>query len=340
MTMRRRRKVLVLCDSAGPTTLDHDYSADLATEAWKTEAHVMAALEELGHPHEILGLHDDTDLLRQKLATFQPDIIFNLVEQFRNLSSAEDKITSFLELQGIPFTGCSAVGITLCKNKSIAKKILSYHRVRVPDFVVLPAGRRIKRPARLQFPILIKPLKLEASYGISHASFVERDEEFVERVTFIHERFEQAAIAEEYIVGRELYVGLIGSRRVQAFPAREMVFGEIPEDEPRFATFHAKWDEAYRKRWGIENQFAVLDAEVASRIERLCRRIYRLLLIDGYARLDLRLTAQNEVVFIEANPNPMLAKDEDFALAAERAGLPFPKLVQRILQVGESTVRD
>jgi D-alanine-D-alanine ligase len=338
--MAKRDRILVLCDSAGPTTLDHDYSAELETEDWKTEANVIGALRELGYSYELLGLHDDTDLLRQKLASFQPDVIFNMVEQFRNQSSAEHKITSFLELQGVPFTGCSAVGMTLCKNKSIAKKILSYHRIRVPHFVVLPAGRKIKRPAALQFPILVKPLKEEASHGISQASFVETDEEFAERVRFVHEKFEQPAMAEEYIVGRELYVGLIGNHRLQAFPAREMIFREVPEGSPRFATFHAKWDEGYRKRWGIRNEFADLDAELARRIENLCKRIYHVLLIDGYARLDLRLTAGNEIVFIEANPNPMLARDEDFALAAEKAGLPFPKLVQRILQVGKRTVRD
>ena len=338
--MPKRDKILVLFDSAGPTPLDHVYTEELKTPHWKTEAHIIEALRELGHPVEMLGLHDDTDLLRQKLETFQPDMIFNMVEQFGNLSSAEHKITSFLELQGIPFTGCSAVGITLCKNKSIAKKILSYHRVHVPDFVVLPPKRRIKRPKRLEFPILIKPLKEEASYGIAQASFVENDADFTERVKFIHEKFAQPAIAEEYIVGRELYVGVLGNHRLQAFPPREMIFKQVPEDEPRFATFKVKWDEAYRERWGIQNEFAVLDPDLARRIEKLCKRIYHLLLIDGYARLDLRLTPQNEIVFIEANPNPMLAKDEDFALAAEKAGLPYPKLIQRILQVGKATARD
>lgn len=338
--MPKRDKVLVLFDSAGPTPLDHDYTEELKTPDWKTESHIIEALRELGHPIEMLGLHDDTDLLRQKLETFQPDMIFNMVEQFGNLSSAEHKITSFLELQGIPFTGCSAVGITLCKNKSIAKKILSYHRIHVPDFVVLPPKRRIARPKRLEFPILIKPLKEEASYGISQASFVENDADFTERVKFIHEKFAQPAIAEEYIVGRELYVGVLGNHRLQAFPAREMIFKQVPEDEPRFATFKVKWDEAYRERWGIQNEFAQLDPELARRIEQLCKRIYHLLLIDGYARLDLRLTPQNEIVFIEANPNPMLAKDEDFALAGEKAGLPYPKLIQRILQVGKATARD
>jgi D-alanine-D-alanine ligase len=243
-------------------------------------------------------------------------------------------------LQGIPFTGCSSVGITLCKNKSIAKKVLSYHRIRVPEFKVFSPGRKITRPRRLRFPILVKPLKEEGSYGISQASLVESDEDFTERVKFVHEKFEQPAIAEEYIVGRELYVGIIGNQRLTAFPAREMVFKEMPEDSPRFATFKAKWDEEYREKWGIDNQFAELEPEQARRIERACKRIYRLLLIDGYARLDLRLTADGEIVFIEANPNPMLAKDEDFAMAAQKAGLTYPKLIRKILQIGKTTVRD
>lgn len=338
--MPRHDKVLVCFDDRGTTSHDQDYTEDLKSPDWKTESDVIHALTELGHEVELLGLHDDTDLLRQKLETFQPDIIFNMVEEFGNISSAEHKITSFLELQGIPFTGCSSVGITLCKNKSIAKKVLSYHRIRVPEFKVFPLGRKIARPKRLQFPILVKPLKEEGSYGISQASLVETEEDFLDRVKFVHEKFQQPAIAEEFIVGRELYVGIIGNIRLQAFPPREMVFKEMPDDTTRFATFKAKWDEEYRQRWGIDNQFAALQAEQARKIERACKRIYRLLLIDGYARMDLRLTPENEIVFIEANPNPMLAKDEDFALAADKAGLPYPKLIKKILRTGKTTSRD
>lgn len=338
--MHKRDKILVCFDDAGSSTPHEDYTEDLKSPDWKTESDVIKTLQELGHEVELLGLHDNTDLLRQKLETFQPDIIFNMVEQFGNVSSAEHKITSFLELQGIPFTGCSAIGITLCKNKSIAKKILGYHRIRVPEFNVMPVGRKIVRPNRLKFPILIKPLKEEASYGISQASFVENDADFLDRVKFIHEKFGQPAIAEEYIAGRELYVGIIGNHRLQPLPAREMVFKEVPENAPRFATFKAKWDEEYRNRWGIRNQFASLDADQTRRIERACKRIYRLLLIDGYARIDLRLTAQNEIVFIEANPNPILARDEDFALAADKAGFAYPKLIKKILRMGKITARD
>ncbi len=148
-------------------------------------------------------------------------------------------------------------------------------------------------------------------------------------------------IAEEYIAGRELYVSLLGDRRLQVFPIRELVFREVPPDEPQIATYRAKWDEDYRKRWGLENQFAEgLEPALVTQIERVCKRIYRLLTIDGYARIDLRLTTTNEVYFIEANPNPILAADEDFALSAGQAGLPYPQLIDRIIQSGLKTVRE
>jgi D-alanine-D-alanine ligase len=133
----------------------------------------------------------------------------------------------------------------------------------------------------------------------------------------------------------------MGNHRLQAFPIRELVFKEVPPDEPKIATYKAKWDEEYRKRWGLQNRFAEgLDPAVVANIEQTCKRIYHLLTIDGYARLDLRLTPQNEVYFIEANPNPMLAADEDFAQSALKAGLAYPQLIERIVRVGLSTVRD
>ncbi|HEX2860587.1 MAG TPA: ATP-grasp domain-containing protein, partial [Lacunisphaera sp.] len=221
------------------------------------------------------------------------------------------------------------------------KKILSYHRIHTPHFVTIPRGKRIARPRHLKFPILVKPLKEEASYGISQASFVETDEQFRERVAFLHDNTNNDVIAEEYIEGRELYVSLIGNHRLQVFPIRELVFREVPPDEPKIATYKAKWDEAYRKRWGLENRFAEgLEPGLVRHIEEVCKRIYRLLTIDGYARIDLRLNARNELHFIEANPNPALAPDEDFAESALKAGLGYPQLIDRIARLGISTIRD
>ena len=339
--MRKKLKVLTLFDAIRPTTVDQDFGPELKTVDWKTEAGVLAALNELGYPHEQLAIFDDLDLLRQKLQTFSPDVIFNLADQFRNNRAFDQHIASFLAMTGIPFTGCGSTGLTLCKHKGISKKILSYHRIHTPAFVTIPRGKRIARPKHLKFPILVKPLKEEASIGISQASFVETDEQFKERVTFIHEKTDNDVIAEEYIEGRELYVSLIGNHRLQVFPIRELVFREVPPDEPKIATYMAKWDEAYRKRWGLENRFAEnLEPAVVRHIESVCKRIYHLLTIDGYARVDLRLNAKNELYFIEANPNPMLAPDEDFAQSALKAGLAYPQLIDRIARLGLNTVRD
>ena len=275
------------------------------------------------------------------METCAPDVLFNLVEQFKNRPGFDQNIVSFLEMQDLPFTGCGSTGLTLCKHKGISKKILHYHRIHVPNFLVIPRGQRITRPKQLKFPILVKPVKEEASYGISQASFVQNEEQFRERVAFIHEKYNSDAIAEEYIDGRELYVSLMGNVRLTVFPIREMVFREVPPDEPKIATYKAKWDEEYRKRWGLENKFAEdLDPALVTNIQEKCKEIYRLLTIDGYARIDLRLTPENKLYFIEANPNPILAGDEDFALAAGKAGLSYPQLIERIARQGINTIRD
>ena len=338
--MKKKLKVLVLFDGGGPTTLDQDFSKEMKTADWKTEANVMAALGALGYTAEHLAIFDDLDLLRQKLENFAPDVLFNLVEQFKNNPGFDQNIVSFLEMQSLPFTGCGSTGLILCKHKGISKKILGYHRIHVPNFVVIPRGQRIARPKQLKFPIVVKPVKDEASYGISQASFVETEEQFRERVAFIHEKHDADVIAEEYIGGREFYVSLMGNLRLTVFPIRELVFGEVPPNEPKIATYRAKWDEEYRKRWGLQNQFAEgLDQALVAHIEQTCKRIYSLLTIDGYARIDLRLTEANEVYFIEANPNPILAEDEDFALSARKAGLPYPQLIDRIIRHGMKMVR-
>ena len=338
--MKKKLKVLALFDAIRPTTIDQDLTKEMKTEDWKTEANVLAALGELGYTTEHLAIFDNLDLLRQKLETFAPDVIFNLADQFKNNRGFDQNIASLLEMQGVPFTGCGATGLVLCKHKGTSKKILGYHHIHVPNFVVIPRGQRIARLKRPKFPLLVKPVKEEASYGISQASFVTSDEQFRERVAFIHEKHDADVIAEEYIEGREFYVSVMGNLKLTVFPIRELVFGQVPPNEPKIATYRAKWDEEYRKRWGLQNQFPEgLEPALVARIEETCKRIYRLLTIEGYARIDLRLTAANEIYFIEANPNPILAADEDFAQAAGKAGLTYPQLIDRIIRQGMKTAR-
>jgi D-alanine-D-alanine ligase len=338
---KRKLKVLALFDAMSPESLQHDLKTYLEVEERKTEADVLKALGELGHTVEHLAIYDDLDVLRQKLQAFEPNVIFNLADQFKNNRGFDQNIAAFLAMHGIPFTGCGSTGMMLCRHKGISKKILGYHRIHVPGFVTIARGKRIGRPKQLRFPILVKPLKEQASLGISQASFVENDEQFRERVQFIHEKYDNDVIAEEYIEGRELYVSVMGNHKLQVFPIRELVFREVPPDEPKIATYRAKWDEEYRKRWGLENRFAEgLEPALHSQIVLTCKRIYRLLTIDGYARIDLRLTKDNELYFIEANPNPMLADGEDFALSGRQAGLSYPDLIDRILRLALKTVRD
>ena len=340
MTLKKKLKVLALFTAGERLRIDQDLTSDFETEGWKTEGGVVAALRELGYTTEYLAIFDDLELLRQKLQSFQPELIFNLADEFKKNRAFDQNIVSFLEMHGLAFTGCGSTGLMLCKHKGISKKILGYHRIRVPEFVIIGRGKRAVRPRRLKFPILIKPLKEEASYGISQASFVETDEQFKERVQFIHEKHDNDVIAEEYIEGRELYVSILGNHRLQAFPIRELIFKEVPPDEPKIATYRAKWDAEYQKRWGLTNQFAEgLDPAVVRDIERTCKRIYHLLTIDGYARIDLRVTPRNEVYFIEANPNPFLAADEDFAQSALKAGLSYRQLIERIVRLGLKAVR-
>lgn len=341
MPARRKLKVLALFDAIAPMAPDQDLSEEFLTEDWKTEVNVLEALRELGHETQHVAIYDDLEVLWKKVRSFEPDVVFNLADQFKNNRAFDQNIVSVLEMNGVPFTGCGSTGLTLCKHKGISKKILSYHRIHTPAFVIIPRGKRIARPAKLRFPIMVKPLKEEASLGISQASFVSNDEQFRERVQFIHEKYANDVIAEEYINGRELYVSLLGNLRLQEFPIRELVFKQVPPDEPKIATYKAKWDDEYRERWGLKNQFAEdLEPAVARHIQRTCKRIYRLLTLDGYARLDLRLTADKTIYFIEANPNPILASDEDFALSALKAGLSYPQLIERIIRNGLRAVRD
>jgi D-alanine-D-alanine ligase len=273
-------------------------------------------------------------MIIDEIKTHPPDVVFNLTEHFNAVSEHDRNVAGLLEMLDVPYTGSSPTGLTLCKNKGMSKEILSYHNIRVPNFAIFTPGTTLRRPKKLNFPLFIKPLKEEASYGISQDSFVQDDNAFEERIRFIHERMNQEALAEEYIEGRELYASILGNDRLQTFPLREVVFAEIPDGQPRFSTFKAKWDKAYRKRWGIENIFAQpLPEGIEQRIARISKAVYRALRIRGYGRIDLRLTPDNEVVVLEANPNPNLDRDDEFAQSAMKGGLSYERLTQRILNL-------
>jgi D-alanine-D-alanine ligase len=266
---------------------------------------------------------------------FKPDIIFNLLEEFHDRPLYDQNVVSFLELIPVPYTGCNPRGMVLSRDKALTRKILSYHRIPGPDFTIFRRGRKVKRPSKLNFPLFVKSQVEEASLGISQASIVHTDEELVERVRFMHEKFHTDVIAEEYIEGRELYVGIFGDDRLTILPIWELLFANMPEDKPRIATRRVKWDAKYQEKHGISSGPAKdISPELRTKIESTCKRAYRALGISGYARMDLRLKPNGEVYVIEANPNPEIAKGEDFADAAQEFGWSYEELIKRVLSQG------
>ena len=206
--------------------LMHDYMVppkdtagfDLATVSWKTEFDVTSTLIEMGHDVQQLGVKDELAGIRQAINEGNPHIAFNLLEAFHEVGSFDQNLVAYLELLRMPYTGCNPRGLLLSRDKALSKKLLAYHRIPVPDFAVNRIGRAVKRPARMRYPLIVKSLTQDASLGISQASVVRDDEKLSERVRFIHDSIGTDAIIEQFIEGRELYVGVMGNHRLQVLP--------------------------------------------------------------------------------------------------------------------------
>lgn len=309
-------------------------SRDVLNADWKTEFDITVTLRDMGHEVHTLGVADELKVIRAAVDDFKPHIVFNLLELFHGVPMFDQNIVAYLELLRVPYTGCSSRGLLLSRDKALSKQLLAYHRIRVPDFAVFRLGRRVRRPRRLQFPVIVKSLVHEGSIGISQASVVDSEEKLAERVKFIHDTSGSDAIAERYIDGRELYVGILGNERLQVFPVWEMSFAKMAPGNWRIATDRVKWSTQYQKKHGIKTDVAKVTPEQAQEIQRLAKRVYRGLNLNGYARIDLRLAEDGQVYVLEANPNPQLAFGEDLAESAERAGILYPDLLQRILNLG------
>ena len=333
----RKLRVLVMMDEAlvPPDSVRGMSRRRIAP--FKTEYDVLTALRSLGHEARPVGIKSDLAVLGRAISEFRPHVCFNLVEDFDGVPWRDQHVVSYLELLGQPYTGSNPRGLTLARDKALTKKVLSYHGVRVPSFAVFPLGRPVRRPSTLEFPLMIKSLWQEGSVGISRASVVYDEDQLAERVALFHERHNSDAIAERYIDGRELYVSVIGNRKLATFPIWELCLDGLPREAPRIATARVKWNEAYRRRHGIRSQRALdLPAAIADRIAELGKDIYRALDLSGYARIDLRLAPDGEIYLLEANPNPQIARGDDFADSARAAGIDYQSLLQRILALGLS----
>ena len=316
-----------------PDTIEE--GTDITAAPWRTEYDVVSTLTAMGHEVRPLPVHDDLGDIRRASEEWKPHISFNLLEGFDDVTIFDQNVVSHLELLKLSYTGCNPRGLLLARDKSLSKKLLAYHRIHVPESEVFRIGRPIRRPKRLTFPLIVKSLTQEASIGISQASVVDSDEKLKERVAFIHDSIGTAAIVEQYIEGRELYVGIIGNQALQALPVWEMFFTNMPPDSRRIATDRVKWSVKYQKEYGIDSGPAKdLSEADCDTIQHTCKRAFRALELSGYARIDLRLDEAGNAWVLEANPNPQIAKGEDFADSASKAGIGYEALLQRIVNLG------
>ncbi len=332
--MKPLRIVLLVHHDLVPPDSMEGYSDEEVLE-WKTEFDVLHTLRGMGHDTIPVGVGDDLGVIRRSLAEHKPHIVFNLLEEFRGVPVFDSHVVSYLVLIQQKFTGCNPRGLMLAHDKVLSKQILSYHRIPTPRFCVFPIGKAVRKPARLNYPLFIKSATEDASFGLSQKSIVRSEDELRDRVREIHEDAQTDALCEEFIEGRELYVGVLGNSQLKTFPIWELKFDNNAEKIPLIATREAKWDPKFQKKYGVMTYEATdLSPAVVRKIEQICKRTYRGLFQSGYARIDLRLTDDERVYVLEANPNPNLSYGEDFAESGEAAGLDYEALLNRILSLG------
>jgi len=329
--VKRLRILVLMHPSLVPPDSMKGYSEKESYD-WKTEYDVVSTLRRMRHEVRKLGVQDELLPIREAVEEWKPHVVFNLLEEFHGISEFDSHVVSYLELLRVPYTGCNPRGLMLARGKALSKKLVHYHRIHVPAFTVVPRGQRPRRPRSMDFPLIVKSLTEEASLGIAQASVVENDDRLEERVRFIHERVASDAIVEQFIEGRELYVGVIGNHRLQVLPVWELKFENLPAGAAMIATARVKHDPDYQEKRGIFQEPAedLSETQIAS-IQRTTKRIYRTLELDGYARIDYRMTEDGTLYFLEANPNPDIATTNEFASAAEEAGMKYRDLLRKII---------
>ena len=334
--MKKLRTLVVVHASLVPPESLDGYTAK-QIEEWRTEYDVITTLRKAGCEVHCIGVLDSLTELRAAVADWKPDIVFNLLEEFGGIVTYDQHVVAFLELLRQPYTGCNPRGLLLSRDKLLCKQLLAFHRIPTPRFAVSRRGARLHVPRKLKFPLFVKSTVEDASLGIAQASVVEDAARLKERIEFVHEQVGSDALVEEFIEGRELYVGILGNERLTRLPVWEMVFGSLPESLAAIATRKVKWDKRYQEKYGITTRAAQeLPPAVVARLDKLSRRIYRALGLSGYARMDFRVTAAGEVYVLEANANPNLEAAEDFAESARAAGMPYNELLEKLMALGLS----
>jgi D-alanine-D-alanine ligase len=334
--MRKLRVLVVVHASLIPPESLEGHT-DKEIDEWRTEYDVTSTLRNMGHEVRCVGVLDSLTELRTVIAEWKPDVAFNLLEEFDGIVTYDQHVVAYLELMRQPYTGCNPRGLLLSRDKALSKQLLAFHRIPTPQFSVFRKGTKFRPVRKLRFPLFVKSTVEDASLGIAQASVVEDVAKLKERVEFVHEQVGSDALVEEFIEGRELYVGVLGNERLTRLPVWEMVFGSMPDSLAAIATRKVKWDKKYQTKYGIVTRAAEeLPPAVVARLDTLSRRIYRSLGLSGCARMDFRVTADGQVYVLEANANPNLEAAEDFAQSARAAGVEYDDLLSRLMALGMS----
>ena len=312
-------------------------------ETVEPEMEYQVAQALLANKHDVLllGVHDYLRDASERLADWKPDLVFNATEAYLFNAELDYLIPAMLESQGHRYTGAPPLALMVTRNKSMSKKILAYHGIKVPAFLTYRVGEAPTAEMALRFPLIVKPMQSDGSEGIAQASIVHDVPALAQRVAFVHDQFSKPAIAEEYVEGRELYATMVGNGDdVEILPIVELVFdASASRPEDRISTKRAKWDLEYRKKRGIKTVFARrMSALATERLTMACKTSFRALWLRDYARIDVRLAADGEIWFIEANANPFLSFGHNSAEAAHKAGLHYEAFIQRIVE--EAMARD
>jgi D-alanine-D-alanine ligase len=334
--MKKQRILVVVHSSLVPPDSLEGYD-DKQIDEWRTEYDVISTLKALGHDVRTLGVLDSLTELRSAITEWKPDVAFNLLEEFDGIVTYDQHVIAYLELMRQPYTGCNPRGLLLSRDKALCKQVFAFHRIPTPQFAVFRRGQKVRVPKKLRFPLFVKSSTDDASLGISQASVVTSLQQLKERIEFVFEQNKADVLVEEYIEGREFYVGVIGNDRLTRYPVWEMHFGTMGDNQSTIATRKVKWDRKYQQKYGISTAAAQeLSPALEAQLDRLSRRIYRALRLSGYARMDFRVRPDGAVFALEANANPNISREEDFAQSARAAGCDYEELLNRILSLGLS----
>jgi D-alanine-D-alanine ligase len=295
--------------------------------------HVATALRANGHKPTVLSVHGDVNKLIAGLRETSPDLVFNLLEMFGQNLLGDVGVTGLMDLLGLCYTGCGPGEAYLQQDKGLAKKLLAFDQIRYPDFAVFAADSTLETGGNLHMPLFVKPLRADASIGIDGGSLVHTSTDLMKRVVYIHEELHDSALAEEYIEGREFYVGVLGNNDPIALPAIEMDFSRLHPSKPRIADAKAKWEKGTAEYRGTRSVLADIPPELVAKLNQAAIGAYRALRVRDYGRVDFRVTDSGEAYVIEVNASCYLERTSEFAVAAKAAGIEYAELIERIVQL-------